>query len=397
METMSRKERLLTAYANKIPDRIPVTPDLSNMVPCRLTGKPFWDIYYRQDPPLWKAYIEAVKYFGIDGRFLYGNPQYKTDDQTTQTKQVLEKRKDRWLVRTFVQTPAGAMSHVTCYMRGDPPTDTEKLVKQFKADFPKIRYLYPRVLGFDPACLQEQKAELGDLGILITGVTAPGLHSFAGMFEGNLEAATYAYYDEPELFEELIDLADRSAVAKATYAIEAGTEVIQTGGSGSITMSSPDLWRIMSLPTIKKITRLCREAGVLSCIHSCGKEKALIDACYHETELDSVNPLESPPMGDCDLAEIKQRYGDRLSLQGNLHTITTMLLGRVHDVRLASLEAIRTAGVNGGYILSTGDQCGRDTPDENIFAMVDVVREFGQYPLDLAAIDTEIARLRQTD
>jgi uroporphyrinogen decarboxylase len=395
MESMSRKERLLAAYANKTPDRVPVTPDISNMVPCRLTGKPFWDIYYRQDPPLWQAYIDAVKYFGIDGRFIYGNPQVRTDDRTTKTEQVLEKRPDRWLVRTVVQTPAGEMSRITCFMRGDPPTDTEKLIKHFKNDFSKLRYLFPRVQGFDPSLMQAQKAALGDLGILITNISAPGLHTFAGLFEGNLEAATYAYYDEPDLFAELVELADRAAVAKATCAIEAGTEVIQTGGSGSITMSSPDLWRSMSLPTIKTITRLCREAGILSCVHSCGKEKALIDACYHETDLNSVNPLEPPPMGDCELAEIKRLYGDRLSLQGNLHTTTTMLLGRVTDVRLAALEAIRAAGGKGGYILSTGDQCGRDTPDANIFALVDVVREFGSYPLDLDAIDAEIRRLRQ--
>jgi hypothetical protein len=28
------------------------------MVPCRLTGKPFWDIYVFQNPPLWKAHID---------------------------------------------------------------------------------------------------------------------------------------------------------------------------------------------------------------------------------------------------------------------------------------------------------------------------------------------------
>jgi len=30
-------------------------------------------------------------------------------------------------------------------------------------------------------------------------------------------------------------------------------------------------------------------------------------------------------------------------------------------------------------ILSTGDQCGRDTPDENLFAMVETARTYGRY------------------
>jgi hypothetical protein len=30
-------------------------------------------------------------------------------------------------------------------------------------------------------------------------------------------------------------------------------------------------------------------------------------------------------------------------------------------------------------ILSTSDQCGRDTPDENIYAMVETPRTYGRY------------------
>jgi uroporphyrinogen decarboxylase len=30
-------------------------------------------------------------------------------------------------------------------------------------------------------------------------------------------------------------------------------------------------------------------------------------------------------------------------------------------------------------VLSTGDQCGRDTPDRNLFAMVEVAKTYGTY------------------
>lgn len=45
------------------------------------------------------------------------------------------------------------------------------------------------------------------------------------------------------------------------------------------------------------------------------------------------------------------------------------------------------------FILSTGDQYGRDTPDENLFTMIETARTFGRYPLDLDRIDAEIDRL----
>ncbi len=33
----------------------------------------------------------------------------------------------------------------------------------------------------------------------------------------------------------------------------------------------------------------------------------------------------------------------------------------------------------GGFVLSTGDQCGRDTPDANIFKLVEVAQTYGRY------------------
>ena len=70
-----------------------------------------------------------------------------------------------------------------------------------------------------------------------------------------------------------------------------------------------------------------------------------------------------------------------------------MLRGNTQDVRLASLKAIRAEGAGGGFVLSTGDQCGRDTPFENIKEIVNTAEEFGTYPLDMPRIDEEIERL----
>ena len=65
--SITHRERLLAVMRGEIPDCVPVCPDISNMVPCRLTGKPFWDIYVYRDPPLWKAHLDAIKHFDLDG------------------------------------------------------------------------------------------------------------------------------------------------------------------------------------------------------------------------------------------------------------------------------------------------------------------------------------------
>jgi uroporphyrinogen decarboxylase len=98
-----------------------------------------------------------------------------------------------------------------------------------------------------------------------------------------------------------------------------------------------------------------------------------------ETALTVIDPLEIPPMGDCNLAELKRAYGEEIVLKGNLHTTDVMLRGTVEDVVRASRKAIDDAAAGGRFILSTGDQCGRDTPDENLVAMIETARTYGRY------------------
>lgn len=98
-----------------------------------------------------------------------------------------------------------------------------------------------------------------------------------------------------------------------------------------------------------------------------------------ETHLTVIDPLEVPPMGDCDLGELKRRYGDKIVLKGNLHTTEVMLRGSARDVIRAARRAIDDAAGGGRFILSTGDQCGRDTPDENLRVLVETARTYGKY------------------
>ena len=84
------------------------------------------------------------------------------------------------------------------------------------------------------------------------------------------------------------------------------------------------------------MTELAHDIGIPTHVHSCGPEKELVKMAAEETDLTVIDPLEIPPMGDCDLAELKQRYGDRIVLKGNLHTTEVMLRGTVDDVVAAS-------------------------------------------------------------
>lgn len=393
MAEMSKKERMITTLFNGQADRIPAAPDISIMIPTRLTGRPSWDVEYYGSPSLTTAYINAAKHFGIDGWLFNGEMEFERSKKIDVTERVLSRNADGLEVQRIFHTSRGDLTERTYYPVDNPSTKTEKMIKNLEEDFPKFKELFSPVISCNAEGYREQLRLLGDDGMTCISIMPPGFQNFFDYFEGGLEAVTYAYYDHPEVFAEMAELIAADAMRRLDMALANGAESILTGGSGSITMQSPDLFDELSFPTIKKITKMCKEAGVLCGIHSCGKEKHLIEKCANETDLNYVNPLEVAPMGDCTLKECKLLYGDKLALMGNLHTTQIMLFGSVTDVRRESLKAIRDAGEGGGFVLSTGDQCGRDTPEENIFEMVRVVEEFGHYPLDMGRIQEEIEKL----
>lgn len=378
-KAMTSKERMLIAMQNGMPDRVPVAPDISNMIPCRLTGKPFWKVYREQDPPLWKAYIEAIKYFGIDGWFTYGDLSFKTDSRVSSRKEIVKQDKERIIERTYFDTPDGQLREEFTYYVADSPTLTERKIKSLVEDFPKVRHLYPEILGYNDDKLTVMRGELGDLGVLGIPLRFPGFQNWLKLFDGGLESLTCAFYDHSDIMEELTEMEENYSIRQMELILAARPDFVLFAGSGTITLQSPSLFRRFGLPSLKKMTKMAKEAGIPTMLHSCGKERILVEICVEETGLDCINPLEVPPMGDCDLAEIKAKFGKDISLMGNLNTVEVMLRGTVDDVEREARKAIDDAGAGGGFILSTGDQCGRDTPDENIFKLVETARTYGKY------------------
>lgn len=377
---MISKERMLVAMRNGQPDMVPVAPDISNMIPCKLTGKPFWDIYLYQNPPLWKAYIDAVKHFGFDGWFDgEGISVYEEEYEDNKQKVIVFKSEERIITREYIKKNGKKewSEFITVYYRDNPPTYSLKASKLNMAPPPeKFWPIEVESQKKDIDILKEVKNYMGEAGVVGVYLPPPFLDSPEG--EG------YSVYDYYDRYKEVKEWAERREEKilkrlKRILSVPVKPDFILTGGSGCLIFHTPAMLRDIMLPCLRKITKMCKEAGVPSQLHCCGPEKEMVKICAEETDLNSINPLEIPPMGDCNLREIKEKFGKKLSLMGNLHTTEVMLKGTVEKVEEFSKKAIDDAGESGGFILSTGDQCGRDTPEENIRAMIKVAREQGRY------------------
>ncbi len=377
---MTSRERLLKVLNREETDCVPVCPDISNMIPAKRTGKPFWDIYLYQDPPLYEAYIESAKFFGFDS-LMDTLPVTFPDDVDTKWEEYLVFKSDERIItqamdkeRSTAKNPVWR-DKVTVYFRENPPCRGIAPEKAGLAPTPKE---YWRVEGRKELpeaaeILAYAKRAMGDQGIV-------GAYCGTSCLIHN-EQEVYDYFDDPDKYrakrDELIEY-----YTKRFYkliALPEPPDFIATGSSGSLVFQTPEIFRELALPIVKTITALCKEHGIPSHIHSCGPETELIKICAQETGLTVIDPLEIPPMGDSNLAQLKKLYGDKLVLKGNLHTTNIMLNGTVKEVVEASKRAIDDAAEGGGFILSTGDQCGMNTPYENLYAMIETARTYGAY------------------
>lgn len=373
---MTSRERFLTAMRGGQPDRVPVCPDISNMIPCKLTGKPFWDIYIFNNPPLWKAYIDAVEYFGFDG-WSSGAPDFEFKGIPHVYFNPKKVSRATIVAGAIIKTPHGNIEQEMTFRPADSPATTGPALKNIVEDIKKIRWLVSRIKGvkFDNAI--ERKKMMGEQGVTGVAITVPGFQGWVDF--ASLENLSYWYYDHPDLIEELRSIHHKAVLKITEQIIDFGPDYIDIAASGSITLQSPKIFRELSLPTLKIVTKWAMEAGIPTMMHSCGRARDLVTMCAEETDLSCLNPLERPPLGDCDLKEIKQTYGTRLALMGNLPTCTLMLDGTPDDVEQECRQLISDVAGRGGFILSTGDQCGRDTPEENIFRMIETARRYGRY------------------
>jgi uroporphyrinogen decarboxylase len=368
------------------------------MIPARLTGKPFWDLYLYNDPPIWQAYIEAAKRFNIDslmdGYFWLSFPDdpiclpwEKLPATPEQRKQIVPnsewqrfivfKNAERIVIQRSRKENAKRIwePRVCVYYVGDPPTEwilPSKIgLPDIPARFEPLENVKPADNG--PSGLAKVKQLLGEQGLVGVFLTCSAILS--------CEQDIYDYYDHPELHDYWRDTFIERAEQRfaGIMAMPVKPDFLCVGGSGTLVFQTVDIFRQLAFPAVKRAIELASSAGIPTHIHSCGPETALIKIMAEETTLTVIDPLEIPPMGDCNLAEIKKLYGSKLTLKGNLHTTETMLYGTPDDCIAASKKAIDDAAEGGRFILSTGDQCGRDTPDENLLAMVETTRTYGKY------------------
>ncbi len=144
------------------------------------------------------------------------------------------------------------------------------------------------------------------------------------------------------------------------------------GGQNSMLMS-PKMWRTYLKPRMAELISSLRVINpqIKIAYHTDGVVYPIIPDLI-EIGIDILNPIQPLAM---DPEKLKKEYGDRLCFWGSIDIQQTMPFGSPEDVNKEVRTRLKSIGRGGGLIIGPTHNLQLDTPLENLWALVDTVRQ----------------------
>ncbi|MCL5986813.1 MAG: hypothetical protein M1371_09690 [Actinobacteria bacterium] len=402
---MTGKQRMIKAFRNEgEPDRIPVSPDTSNVYPAKYTGKPFWDVFYFKNPPLWSAYLDLASRFefdvcleapgliGLEADIPGGSLSINTDGNVPATNKIADSNEENLIVEYIYHTKKGNLNKTLIFPLRKSPWCSKPLVENPEDDFEKIQALLVDPWSKDAREFKKIHQRVGEKGVVGPRIQMPTSWWF--FLRGDASQAIMDYYDRPVIMESIMNAYSEYALEEvhACCHLLGADEIVFGGGNASLSIISPSMFSKFNLPFLENATQICKQHHVISHLHVCGLSRIIVEMVAG-TDLNVMEPLERPPSGDIDLGEIKEKYGRKLCLKGNVNTFETLAQKDKDEVIRECLKCIINAGEGGGFVLSSGDQVPLETHEDNFIAMIKAAKIYGKYPLNISALCKELKNL----
>ena len=140
---------------------------------------------------------------------------------------------------------------------------------------------------------------------------------------------------------------------------------------------SPQMFRRFFKPALARLVQTAKayrpELKVMA--HSDGYIAPLLED-FVEIGVDVVHPLE--PVAGMDQQTIRQAFAGRLAFLGGVD-IVHALPGEREEVEAEVRRRITRLAPGGGYVLAPSNHLQQDVPPENVVALVEAARRYGQY------------------
>jgi len=147
---------------------------------------------------------------------------------------------------------------------------------------------------------------------------------------------------------------------------------------GTGPMISPQAFRDHLFPWYREMARRCHEKGLLFFMHSDGDLTMLMEDLI-DLGVDVLQPVDPTCM---DIVRIKETYGDRLCLAGNVPN-ELLRSGTPSEVEDLVKKLIEKCAPGGGYCVGSGNSVPEWARFENYMAMRGAALKHGFYPFSI--------------
>ena len=274
---------------------------------------------------------KTVHFFGHDHGFLVGGT-IKTEDEWNE-----------WFANWEIREPGG------------DPIKTYNTAKEMGLHFKRPHLLIPT-----SGIVMEPMISMLDMGRI-----------------------SYFARQKPQFFRKVIDFIMKPTLLKWKLMCESDAPILMSPDDCAYKgrpILSPALYKEFIIPQLKKMVDMAHKAGKLQIFHSDGYVEPYYPA-FIEIGLDTHQSLE--PTAGMDLKKIKDQYGSKISLIGNMDSSILLPFGSKEEVIETTKATLKAGMPNGGYMFSPCTDLTDSCKLDNVEAMMATWKKYCHYPINI--------------
>ena len=360
---MKHRERVLTALNHQIPDRCPMqisfTPEFAARLEADLQlkgqglhnphgGGNTYELERALDEDMLLTSVGWVNGYYQDG---YQNVDSYQDEWGVIWKTI--EYKTPFGMGKYTEPFGHPLAEEAILDRYDPPDpdrpelyqETQRVLKEFKDDY--------WIIGVTPTTIFE---------------TAWALRGY--------EQLLVDMAQDPDRASRILDIPYHYHKSVTQHLVNLGVDMIWLGddvGGQSAMLMSPRMWRQFLKPRMADMITSLRAINpqIKIAYHTDGVVYPIIPDLI-EIGLDILNPIQPAAM---DPVRLKSEYGQKLCFWGSLDIQNTLPFGTPGQVKAEVITRLKTIGRKGGLLIGPTHNVQLDTPLENLWAMVETIRQ----------------------
>lgn len=180
---------------------------------------------------------------------------------------------------------------------------------------------------------------------------------------------------EPEIAHEHFELATGRAMKLVGRYLEIGIKQIGIGGdfAGNRLLISPDSYSEFIVPQLMILSKKIHESGGWAINASDGNLWPVIEDFLINSGVDGYIEIDS--RAGMDLKLLKEKYGDRITLYGNMDCGNVLSFSSTEEIRKNTIECLENGWGGGGHIFTASNAITESVSLANYLAMVNAYRD----------------------